>query len=314
FRVFITVSTAAITRNDPIREHPHSVVVTEGGWAHFTCAIKLPGMIRWRIGDFENNASVYNSLNTEEQYRGNDLRVEQAWLQGLTGCNITVSVVDDGIDFRHPDLWPNFAPSASFDHLAGENYQHRHGTRRCGVVAGAQDNSTCGVGVAHQCNLRSIKLLDGGGRTDLEEAEALSYAVDIIDVYSNSWGPYDTGAHVSGPGTLTQDVFKMGATIGRNGKGSIYVWAGGNGGDEDDCGYVSSIYTIAVGAIGVDGHASSFDEQCCAKMVVAYVTNKNGHMAIVTTDPGRKCTLKFGGTSAATPMVSGAIALALEVK
>ena len=58
-----------------------------------------------------------------------------------------------------------------------------------------------------------LKLLDGGGRTDLEEAEALSHAVDIIDVYSNSWGPPDTGAHVSGPGTLTQLVLKMGATI-----------------------------------------------------------------------------------------------------
>ena len=61
--VFITVTTATITRNDPIREHPHSVVVTEGGWAYFTCAIKLPGMIRWRIGDFENNGSVYNSVS-----------------------------------------------------------------------------------------------------------------------------------------------------------------------------------------------------------------------------------------------------------
>ena len=62
--VFITVSTAAIIRNDPIREHPHSVVVTEGGWAHFTCAIKLPGMIRWRIGDFDNNnGSVYNTVS-----------------------------------------------------------------------------------------------------------------------------------------------------------------------------------------------------------------------------------------------------------
>jgi hypothetical protein len=42
----------------------------------------------------------WNLLNTEEQYRGNDLRVEQAWLQGLTGCNITVSVVDDGNIYR----------------------------------------------------------------------------------------------------------------------------------------------------------------------------------------------------------------------
>ena len=65
---------------------------------------------------------IYMQFN---QDGGNDLRVEQAWLQGFTGCNITVSVVDDGnyvysiigssfitvstgIDFRHPDLWPNF--------------------------------------------------------------------------------------------------------------------------------------------------------------------------------------------------------------
>ena len=39
--------------------------------------------------------SHYTQLNTEP-YIGRDLRVEQAWLQGLTGCNVTVSVVDDG--------------------------------------------------------------------------------------------------------------------------------------------------------------------------------------------------------------------------
>ena len=56
-----------------------------------------------------------------------------------------------------------------------------------------------------------IKLLDGGGRTDLEEAEALSHSVDLIDVYSNSWGPPDTGSSVAGPGTLVNITFKMGA-------------------------------------------------------------------------------------------------------
>ena len=71
---------------------------------------------------------------------------------------------------------------------------------------------------------------------------------------------------------------------GRGGKGSIYVWSSGNGRDEDDCGtdgFVSSIYTISVGAIGVDGHYSFFDERCSAKMVTAYVTNIQGRSAIV---------------------------------
>lgn len=30
-------------------------------------------------------------------YTGQDLNIERAWLQGLSGCNTTVIVVDDGI-------------------------------------------------------------------------------------------------------------------------------------------------------------------------------------------------------------------------
>ena len=74
------------------------------------------------------------------------------------------------------------------------------------------------------------------------------------------------------PIALIQYVFKQ----GRNGKGSIYVWANGNGGEYDDCaadGYASSIYTISVGGIELSGNATNFDEQCSAKLVVAYSTN-----------------------------------------
>ena len=57
-----------------------------------------------------------------------------------------------------------------------------------------------------------LRLLDRNGRTDIEEAVALSYASDIIDVYSNSWGPLDNGSNVSGPKTLTKLVLKMGVS------------------------------------------------------------------------------------------------------
>ena len=42
---------------------------------------------------------AFIQLNTGQygdEYQGNDLNVEKAWLQGLTGCNVTVAVVDDG--------------------------------------------------------------------------------------------------------------------------------------------------------------------------------------------------------------------------
>ena len=38
-------------------------------------------------------------LNTGQwgdEFLGNDLNVEPAWLQGLTGCNVTTAIVDDG--------------------------------------------------------------------------------------------------------------------------------------------------------------------------------------------------------------------------
>ena len=73
-------------------------------------------------------------------------------------------------------------------------------------------------------------------------------------------------------------------TQGRDGRGSIFVWANGNGGEADDCaadGYAASIYTISVGAIGVDGRPSSFDEQCSAKLTVTYVTDPRGNSAVV---------------------------------
>ena len=66
---------------------------------------------------------------------------------------------------------------------------------------------------------------------------------------------------------------------GRGGRGSIYVWAAGNGGENyDSCaadGYVNSIYTIAVGSADQDGNQAFYDESCTAKMAVTYSFNSD---------------------------------------
>jgi proprotein convertase subtilisin/kexin type 2 len=36
------------------------------------------------------------------------LNVEKAWALGFTGKNITTAIMDDGVDYMHPDLKNNF--------------------------------------------------------------------------------------------------------------------------------------------------------------------------------------------------------------
>ena len=40
-----------------------------------------------------------------------DLNVQQAWAQGVTGKNITTAIMDDGVDYMHPDLIRNYVSS-----------------------------------------------------------------------------------------------------------------------------------------------------------------------------------------------------------
>ena len=58
------------------------------------------------------------------------------------------------------------------------------------------------------------------------------------------------------------------------------MWASGNGGrNGDTCamdGYVSSIYTIAVGSVDQRGVQAPFDEDCTGKLAVAVNHNSSG--------------------------------------
>ena len=73
---------------------------------------------------------------------------------------------------------------------------------------------------------------------------------------------------------------------GRNGLGSIWVWASGNGGRNDDScaadGYASSMYTIAVGSADPQGKQAYYDEACSGKMAVTFSHNSNGYTQLVS--------------------------------
>ena len=50
----------------------------------------------------------------------------------------------------------------------------------------------------------------GGETTDAQDASAVTYQQNDIDIYSNSWGPEDYGCIVGGPDTLTLTALKEG--------------------------------------------------------------------------------------------------------
>jgi len=105
---------------------------------------------------------------------------------------------------------------------------------------------------------------------------------------------------------------------GRGGRGSIYVWASGNGGKfQDNCncdGYATSIYTLSVSSASENGEVPWYSEQCSSTLATTYSSGSSraGERKVITTDLHGRCTSSHTGTSASSPMAAGIIALVLE--
>ncbi|KPA42074.1 protease kex1 [Fusarium langsethiae] len=252
---------------------------------------------------------------------GHDVNVTGLWLEGITGKNVTVAVVDDGLDMNSDDLKPNYFAEGSWDFNDNDPEpapvldDDRHGTRCAGEVAAAR-NDVCGVGVAYDSKVAGIRILSKL-ISDADEAEALMYKYHDNHIYSCSWGPSDDGQTMEAPDVVIRRAMLKAIQEGRNGLGSVYVFASGNGaGQGDNCnfdGYTNSIYSITVGAVDRTGLHPYYSEECSAQLVVTYSSGSGD--AIHTTDVGKNsCYKAHGGTSAAAPLAAGIFALVLQVR
>jgi kexin len=222
------------------------------------------------------------------------MNVTAVWEMGITGRGVIASLVDDGLDYKSKDLAENFVrcpsllPRRSNDIFQDAEHSYdfndhtdlptpvlsddRHGTRCAGQIAAAK-NDACGVGLAYGSKVAGIRILSGP-ITDVDEAAALNYGFQDVSIYSCSWGPPDDGKSMEGPGYLIQKAFLNGIQNGRDGKGSVFVFASGNGaGFGDQCnfdGYTNSIYSVTVSAVDYKGLHPYYSEPCAANMVVAY--------------------------------------------
>ncbi|MEM9589484.1 MAG: S8 family serine peptidase, partial [Planctomycetota bacterium] len=261
---------------------------------------------------------------------GVDANIVDVWDQ-FTGSGVVIAIVDDGVEYSHPDLQANYVAADSYDFNDDDNdpapdvnseFPDDHGTAVAGVAAAVADNQNGVSGASPDAGFAALRLI-AGPTTDAIDADALAHNFQSIDIYSNSWGPADDGT-LTPPGQagpLALAAIEQGATQGRGGLGSIYVWAGGNGQvAQDNSNYdrfANSRHTIAVGAIDDLGFQSWYSEPGANLLVVAH--SSGDVSGITTTDlTGNDgyafgdYTSDFGGTSSATPLVSGVIALMLE--
>lgn len=278
---------------------------------------------------------------------GEDAHVEAAWAQtcGATSCrgdNVRIVVVDDGLEIGHEDLAFSVEPDASYNYVTGTvdptpaDTTSYHGTAVAGVAA-ARDHNGLGVrGVAPRARLAGYNVLQNS--TLANKADAATRNSAAVAVSSNSWGPPDGTGQLSDPTQTWRDAILAGLASGRGGKGTVYTWAAGNGHQDGDNsnydGQANFRGVIAVAAVMDDGTKASYSERGANLWVSAPAGDFcNNSRTTVTTDLSGAAgmnnngtsadgypfeladgdyTMCFNGTSSATPVVSGVVALMLQ--
>ncbi|MEQ1669387.1 MAG: S8 family serine peptidase, partial [Hyphomicrobium sp.] len=266
-----------------------------------------------------------------------------------SGAGVHVGVYDDGLQTNHPDLQPNYDPSLQVtvegqivDPLQSTiTYWSPHGTAVAGLIAAA-NNEIGTVGVAWGAALTGVNIFSFGADINNNYAGFLEAASQTgnFDVTNHSWGKFpgfwQDGVATAQDQSLLDHWFNALET-GRGGLGTINVKAAGNA-DQNSNGDSSGSTraTIAVGAYDDDGDASYYSSYGANLLVSAPSSGVVDfflgaiNKGQVTTDltevidaggplplgynglPDDDYTNGFGGTSGATPIVSGVVSLMLD--
>ncbi|MGM0443125.1 MAG: S8 family serine peptidase [Fibrobacterota bacterium] len=251
---------------------------------------------------------------------GRDISLKNAWAMERGHSDVLVAVVDEGIDYNHPDLqgnmWDeigkNFVDS-TLDTIVPGN----HGTHVAGTVAGMNNN---GIGIAGVAGgdetqagvtLMSCQIL-GGAESEYGGSHlALIYAADRgAAIAQNSWG-YDAPDVWNEADLDAIDYFNAhgGGTVMDSG---ITIFAAGNNGENAD--YYPGAYENALSVAATDNS----DERASYSNYSASVDisapgggmGNGGVLSTVTRAAGNYGFMQ--GTSMACPHVSGAAALLIS--
>lgn len=231
---------------------------------------------------------------------------------GVNGTNVTVAVLDSGVDADHPDLTSSVVDQNDFSG-DGVGDRNGHGTHVAGTITGDGTESNGEyVGVAPDADVMDVKVLgDDGAGTQSTVIEGIEYAVDNdADLISMSLG-----------GPVAEDDPIVTAVNDAIDGGTHVVVAGGNAGP--DMGTIGSPGVvedaITVGAADHhDDEVASFSSRgptTDAGLVKPDLLAPGVEISAAAVDGGEDGVPPYtdlSGTSMATPHVSGVVALLLE--
>ncbi len=209
-----------------------------------------------------------------------DIRAAQAWdLTGGGSTNVVIAIIDDGVEWGHPDLFANLFfnhgetdnnnidddGNGLIDDVIGWDFSQNskvtdpttpfdnHGTPCAGLAAGVANNGVGIAGVAYRSLILPIKVGHSNEWvSQVNLAPAILYAAGLdgsgnqiwrgADVFSMSFG-YD------GFNTTLSNALNQAGTLGRGGLGVAMFGSSGN----EASGYASYRRTIADDAQLVPG-------------------------------------------------------------
>lgn len=258
------------------------------------------------------------------------IHADQAWSFTSGHPDVTVAILDTGVDLGHDDLRPNLLPGYDvIDHDEQPeprwDSDNAHGTACAGIIAAVRGNGIGVSGVAPGCGLIPIRLAwsEKGffyfSRPDAESLclhRAVTSGASVINL-----------SYCSVPTEATANALHQALSAGRGGRGCVVVAAAGN-----DNGAVKFPAThpgvIAVAATREDGHRCTPAEwgpgygscfgPCISVAAPGYriwTTDLRGPAGRWPPPPNTGTvdyTHNFGGTSAACAFVSGVAALVLS--
>ena len=252
---------------------------------------------------------LYSSyLNRLDNYWIEQINLNSVFNAGLTGKNVTIAVIDTGLDQQHPSFkTKNIQPG--FDLVENSPYPKDidgHGTWVSGLIVGdftqTEYYNSEFSGVAPDASIIPFRI----GRTfdDQIESNAIRMAADTkgVDILVMS---------VGGRPSVSSD--ELNSLLYATNKGIIVVMAAGNGGGDVPvlpAGLVNILYPVAitVGSVDFKNKISKYSNRAGSTMSNYLVAPGNN---LVTTSLNAEYK-KVIGTSFSVPIVAGAAALLIE--